>query len=219
MRYFKLIIVSLTLLLGCMNNRDANNETILAKKYDKAFKGINKDVIASAKTSGKELFVSLNIKSPSLIDSESQQLMLCYVGFILFNELKEYNIINYTVVDEGLENDILHYKVNNDNLSHMCILFSKDECYRKVVIYLLKNITNDENVRANIVINELFKLMPDRFKYNGSFWGLLQDYSVNTNSNYYNVFKWAIKADHDIFRYKHINAIDSIYNNCSKYKE
>jgi hypothetical protein len=163
------------------------------------------------------LYLKLFVSSPSFIDQTSQKLIVTLISFELRRYLEKFNIIIWDWIDEGLENEIRQYKLNKSDLLFLINETRNRPQFVNTMKYLLANMTQNEYLYCNHVINTLHRLDSSVFYFNDNFWTLIQEYADNQSSNreiddYFIRFQKLVILDTSMIRRDIILNIDSFIN-------
>jgi hypothetical protein len=130
-----------------------------------------------------ELNVSIYIYSPSFLDEETHKLMLSLLVFKLYDKLEKYDNVNFIVNDEKFEHEPLRYSTDKGAMNMFFNNYNSNPLFVELLSFSLSNMTQDDLIRCNLIIEELYKLMPNEFNFNGSFWLLLENFSKSSETD------------------------------------
>jgi len=174
-----ILIIILILNSSCENLKQEFSESITLTFQEFGRKAEVREITET----NNELNVSIYIYSPSFLDEETHKLMLSLLSFKLFDKLEKYDNVNYFITDEKFEHEPLRYSISKESLNMFFKNYNSNPLFVELSSYSLSNMTQDDLIRCNKIIKELYKLMPDEFNFNGSYWLLLENFSKSNDTD------------------------------------
>jgi hypothetical protein len=208
-RWFFILTISLSIvILGCNNSDKYFNAKVVSilKEF-----GRNSKVLSNIENEGnKEL--KIFFKSPTYLDKESQKLTLVILSSRLYKYLKDFKSVNYIIIDEGFDHEPLSYTISDSDLNVIYSRFQDNSLFEELLKYSFNNIDQNELIKCNIIIEEMHKLMPETFDFQGSFWLLLEKFSLAENEDskdwkYFIMFYNVVKVKEFNVNHEHIKRL------------
>jgi len=176
--FLLLIVVSI---VSCSWHNGKNQEAIkeLDDKITTVFSQYGRKVIVHSSINEDRLKIDLFFKSPSFIDPETQKMMLSLLSYHMHTIFDDFGGVDFNYIDEGFEREPLFYSQEKNDVEYSFGMFNRNKMFLDQVTYVLNDMSQNELLASNLIIEELNRIIPNAFSFKGSFWLLLYQYSLD----------------------------------------